>query len=566
MNQNGVEKDACSENDMAAFDANALQLKLKPVKDVSSGWQSGFRVVSALTFFSRLLGLARDIGMAVTFGNGMVMDAFSVAFRIPNLTRRLFGEGALTAAFLPIFIRTREEQGPPAGWQLASAVLNLLILILAVLVVVSELLLWILRSRISWSPPAELLIALTMIMLPYLILICVAAQVCAILQALEHFTWPAFLPVILNVVWLGMIWFVAQRTALSETRIYWIAAAIVLAGVLQLLAPLPKLQSLGFCYQFGWSQASGAVRAIISTLVPVLIGLSITQLNSIADSLIAWCFAQPEGGAETIRWLFNWPYPLEIGSAAALYFGQRIYQFPLGVFGVALGTVLFPRFSQHATQNESGRLQRDLLLGMKLVLGVGLPASAGLVLIAKPLTTLLFQHGAFDAQDALQTSGIVSAYGLAVWAYCGLLIVNRAYYALDDQQTPLRVGLVAVVLNLVLNFSLIWLLGAAGLAVATSFSAIVQLIVLVKLLEGRVGQLMSTGLFLFTLKAVLASSAMFAAGWFVLGSLSAADAFVSKMLRVLVPVGLSVVVYFASARLLKMRELSQLWQRTEDAG
>eukprot|EP00913_Durusdinium_trenchii_P028365 g26593.t1 len=397
--------------------------------------------------------------MAALFGNGIVMDAFSVAYRIPNLARRLFGEGALTAAFLPVFMREDKEAGRDSAWQLATSVLTALAVVLCGLVLLGEILLWVLYQFGGFSSDTQLLITLTSLMLPYLLLICLAAQVSAVLHALGHFTWPALLPVILNVVWIAGLWTVIPGLADPESQIYAVAGCILIGGSLQCVAPMPKLFQLGYRYRLVWSESKSAVREIGRAMLPIVLGLSITQINTLADSLIAWSFSAPADTVSPELLFGRVAYPLEAGTASALYFGQRMYQFPLGVFGAALGTVLFPLLARHAQNQRLESVRDTLTTGLKLVICVGLPASVGLMLIATPLTVLMFQHGAFDADATRKTSTMIVAYGSAVWAYCGLLIVHRAYYAIGDRITPLRIGTVAVAANLIMNLTLIWFVG-----------------------------------------------------------------------------------------------------------
>ncbi|MGH7200279.1 MAG: lipid II flippase MurJ, partial [Planctomycetaceae bacterium] len=313
------------------------------------------RLVSLLTLLSRVLGLARDVGMAVVFGGGPVMDAFSVAFRLPNLARRLFGEGALTAAFLPVFVRELEaHSGRQSAWKLASAVLGLLAITLTALVLIAEALLIGLMEWGGFSAETDLLLGLTAVLLPYLIVICVAAQISAVQHALGQFAWPALLPALLNVIWIAALAVAVWLFETDRQRIYAVAVCVMLAGVVQVLAPLPALWRLGFRFDAGWWSARRQVQEIARAMLPVVLGLSVTQLNTFADSLIAWGFAAPLGASDATMPLPGGPaYPLDSGTASALYFGQRMYQFPLGVFGVALGTVLFPLLARHA---ERGRL------------------------------------------------------------------------------------------------------------------------------------------------------------------------------------------------------------------
>lgn len=527
---------------------------------------SGLRVVSLFTLLSRVLGLVRDVGMAALFGNGAVLDAFSVAFRVPNLSRRLFGEGALTAAFLPVFVREMEHEGRESAWKLASAVFTALAVALVVLVLLGELALW--GASVLWgsSPEAGLLISLTALMLPYLILICLAAQVSAVLHALGHFTWPALLPVLLNLVWLAGLWWVAPQFDSKTAQIYVVSACVLVGGCLQLAAPLPTLFRLRRDRSARTTHHSPftshhRVREIARAMLPILVGLSVTQINTLADSLIAWGFSQPAAGPERMSLPGEPAWPMQTGTASALYFGQRMYQFPLGVFGVALGTVLFPLLSRHAGRGRLDLLRDDLSLGLRLVIAVGLPASVGLVLLAEPLTALLFQHGEFDAEDARQTAAMIAAYGVGVWAYSGLLIIHRGYYAIGDRQTPLRIGLVAVALNLVLNFTLIWPLGGEGLALATSVSAIVQVAAATWFIQARIGRVGWGGLTGSFARAAAATGIMAAVCLLALAALEPSGSLSGRAIRVIVPVTCAILTYFAAAKVLKLDEVWLLFRR-----
>lgn len=519
-----------------------------------------FRLVGLLTLVSRVLGLIRDMGMAALFGNGVLMDAFSVAFKIPNLARRLFGEGALTAAFLPVFIRESEQSGRAAAVQVASAVLTVLTIVLGGLVIAGELLLFGFGVAAAGSA-TELLIVLTAMMLPYVLLICVAAQLSAVLNGLGHFTWPALVPSVLNVVWIVALWGVTPLFASQTERIYVIAAAVVAGGVLQLGVQIPVLHRLGFRFDPAWRAAWPKVREIAAAMLPVMVGLSVTQLNTLCDSLIAWGFAQPPGLPPVMPIPGSPAWPVETGTASALYFGQRLYQFPLGVFGVALGTVMFPLLTRHAERGELHRLRDDLSLGLRLVLAIGLPASAGLVLLAEPLARLFFQYGEFDADDARQTAAMIAAYGIGVWAYCGQLIVHRAYYAVGDRSTPMRIGMAAVALNIVLNLTLIWPMGGQGLAAATALASSLQTVAVVWCLQARIGRLEWQGLARTCVKAVIATGLMSAACLFMLRHPILEGAPAGRLMTMIVPLTVSIAVYFAAARLLRMDEPWMLLRR-----
>ncbi|MEX0715101.1 MAG: murein biosynthesis integral membrane protein MurJ [Planctomycetaceae bacterium] len=522
--------------------------------DPPAGLFAGLRIVGSWTLASRILGLARDMAMAALFGNGAVLDAFTVAFRIPNLARRLFGEGALAAAFLPAFTRELETNGRRAAWRLGTAMLVALVWFLAAVVLVAELLLGAAWLAGGSTGESALLIGLTALLLPYLVLICASALVGSILHALGHFTWPALLPVMLNVAWLLGLWGVWRAPLSDAGKMHVIAVVIVLSGIVQFAAPLPALRRAGFRFDRTWRSARDQVRDVARGMFPVLLGLSITQLNTLADSLIAWGFAAPES-AQAADVAVG---PIAAGTASALYFGQRMYQFPLGIFGVALGTVMFPLLARHAGRNRFDHLREDLTLGMRLVVFVGLPASIGLMLLAEPLTSLFFERGRFGPDDVRQTSAMIAAYGAAVWAYSGLLIAQRGFYAVGDRLTPLRAGMVAVAVNLVLDFTLIWVMGGMGLAVATSIAAAVQLALTLWLMRARIGELHWRPLRSTTLRTLLACAAMTAATLAALAFVDHAGmadgSAMTKLLRVAAPLCAGIAAYFLAARLLRMEE------------
>ncbi|MBW3542760.1 MAG: polysaccharide biosynthesis C-terminal domain-containing protein, partial [Planctomycetes bacterium] len=251
---------------------------------------------------------------------------------------------------------------------------------------------------------------------------------------------------------------------------------------------------------------------------------------------------------------------LETGTASSLYFAQRMYQFPLGVFGVALGTVLFPLMAAHAAQGRLDRLRESLDLGLRLVLAVGLPASVGLILIARPLTGLFFQHGEFDAAAAGQTAAMIVAYSVAVWAYCGLPVAQRAFYAMGDRRTPMRVGLWAVGLNLVLDFALLPFLGGTGLALATALAAIVQVSFTAWLAQARVGRLDWRRLALTALRAVCACTAMAAAVLASLALVPAGEGWSSRLAAVGIPLTAGALTYLCAARAFRLGEVWLLFR------
>ena len=513
---------------------------------------TGFRVVSLCTLVSRVLGLARDIAMAALFGAGPVLDAFTVAFRLPNLARRLFGEGALTTAFLPVFVGELQSGDPRAADRVGSAVFIALAGVLVVFVSIAEALIATALATLSLSSDARLLLELLSILAPYLLLISLAAQVSAMLHSLKHFTWPALLPVVLNLVWLAAIGIAATSSESPVARIRMISLSVVIAGLLQLLVVIGALRARGF--RFAWASRSAGlqVRRVFSAMLPIAVGFSITQFNSALDSLLAWLLAAPEPGATAgVSWM---PQLVESGTASALYFGQRMYQFPLGVFGVALGTVLFPLLAEHAQRGDYAAVRSDLSFGVRLALAIGLPSAAGLFLLSEQITVLLFQYGRFTVADAAMTSQMVAVYGAAVWAFIGLLIIHRGYYAIGDRMTPVRIGLLAVVLNLALNLILVWAMGGVGLALGTAIASSLQCVLSAWVLEQKTGtldwrEITSTGR-----KTAIASAIMTVSCVLLRDAMPDGTSIVSRLLAVVVPCSGGVAVYLGAAAILKLRE------------
>ncbi len=523
------------------------------MSDPVSRVTGNLRIVSACTMLSRVLGLIRDMAMASRFGNGPVLDAFTVAFRIPNMARAWLGEGALTTAFLPAFVAELQQAGTAAASRLAAAVSVVLGIALCGMVLLAEVVLWAIGHFFQLSTEAELLRQLTAILLPYVIFICLAAQWNAVLHAHGRFFWPALVPVVLNLVWLASLWGIVPRVNGAAAQMVVMSACVVVAGAAQLLFPVPLLWRMGYRLRTDLTAAWPQVKTILLQMLPVLAGLSVTQFNTVVDSLLAWGFSRPEAGAAEIPW---WPgvnYPLSPGTASALYLGQRLYQFPLGVFGVALGTVLFPVFTAHAQRKDWPALRHDFALGLRLVGAIGIPASAGLMLISRPLASLCFERGAFDAADAAQTADMIAAYGCGVWAYCGLLIAQRAFYSMNDRMSPLRLSMIAAMVDLVLNLTLMWWLGGVGMAFTTALVAAGQCIATSWLFAQKLGEFDWRPVMISLAKTILATLIMSALGWMTFRVIETIPQ-TGRLVHTGAALAVAVIVYFGMASLLRLPE------------
>ncbi len=409
---------------------------------------SGVTSTGLGTLASRVLGVVRESAAAGLLGLSKdgIMDAYVVAFRIPNLFRRLFGEGAMTASYLPEFA-AELERDRRAAWRLASAAGVLLAAGLVLLTLVAEGICGLLWLACSDSPAIRLSLGLTATMLPYTVFICLAALAAATLQSLGEFRLPALVPSVLNICWLVGAWFIAPRvTPDRQGQAYVMAGCVLVGGVLQLLVQFPALKRLGFRLEFNYAESRRSLGKIVRAMAPTTLGLAVTQINTLSDSLIARGFAAAPGGPSTIGWLGGVAYPLKQGAAAAIWYGERVYQFPLGLLGIAVATVIFPLLSRHAAQGQLSRVGSDLTLGLRLVIFGGIPAAAGLFLLAEPFARLSVRAAKFyagghgpscrdDRRICCRRLGLLRGPGLGA----SLLRRQRPADAGDDRQLGRRV-------------------------------------------------------------------------------------------------------------------------------
>lgn len=460
-------------------------------------------LVSALTLLSRFAGLARDAVLAAALGLSVAADAFFIGFLVPNLFRRLFGEGALTAAFIPHYTELLERD-PALAKRFATLTLAMLTVLLAGLTLAGEWLLWWLAQQVETDTKPSLAIYYTRIMLPYMPLICAVALIGGVLQVHKRFGPPAAAPLVLNGVLIAAVLLttagftaeVAAREIASD-----VAVAVLIAGVLQLIwqgVVLFRATGLTCSFAGAWP----TMRSMLIMMGPMVLGLAVFQINALLDALIAFFFAPREMSTGTdVRLSFfgqAFDAPLRNGDVAALNWSQRLYQFPLGVFGIAIATAIFPALSAAAAkftgdsaqptklQTASDEFTNTLRQGLRLTIFIALPASVGLILVRVPLARAVFEHGSFTTDDALRVAAILMGYAASVWAYSMTHTLTRAFYALKDATTPLKVSACMVLLNLTLNLSLIWPLGAPGLAWSTAISAVGQVVLLLLLIAKRV--------------------------------------------------------------------------------
>jgi len=448
---------------------------------------SSIKTISTCTFLSRILGLARDIVCASIFGTGMLWDAFTVAFKIPNLFRRLFGEGAFSAAFIPLFTEHIEKKGQTEAWKFVNIVATFLIIMLGGIVLLGESTFIFIPKIFNIQEKWQLIFNLLTIMFPYVFFICLVAFMGAILNTVRHFFIPAFAPVILNICWISgalFSYFIIKNS--QDKMIFAVAIAIFISGIIQVSVHLPFLRQQGYYYRPALQLSHPDLKLIFQRMAPIIFGLAIVQFNVLLDSLIAVGLATTENSPSHFSIAgFHINFPLKAGAASVLYYSDRLIQFPLGVFGIAVATAIFPLFSTHAAREDWAGFSSTFNRALKFIFFIGIPASLGIIILREPIVDLIYKRNQFDNESAARTVRVIFYYAIGIWAFCGLQVMIRVYYSLKDTVTPVKIGAMCVCINIILNISLIWFLQEGGLALSTAISAIIQLIVLALLLQKK---------------------------------------------------------------------------------
>lgn len=493
-------------------------------------------LVSACTLLSRILGFLRDALCAHYFGATLLWDAFSIAFRIPNLFRRLFGEGALTAAFLPAFVERYDGGKPEEAQALLSRLVTALSIFLGLLTALGVAVTYFLPQ----DPKTEIMAPLLRIMLPYLPLICIAAILGAALNGMRHYFTPAFAPVAVNVVLIAAL--------LPFWRsIHTQAWAVVIGGgvTLALLIPPLAIRKVPLRPMLGFKDP--ALREVLRKSFPIIVGLAPVQLNEVVGSLIAQYWIPGHG------------------AVSVLYFGNQLTQLPLALIGTAVATVVYPLFA--SPKEDFGDIyQRSL----RFVLFLSMPATIGLMVLARPIVSLLFEHGAlFGPAETERTAAVTLLYSAGLWCYCANQIQVRAFYAKKDTLTPVRVSVTMVALNLGLTLALVRPLGERGISIANSATGFASFIALNSLFRRRHDRVDLKPVALGFAKSLAAGLLMGAAVWGVyywMGG-GTGSTIARKLALVFVPIAAGIAVYLILARVFGMDEARMLFRRRhEDRG
>ncbi len=518
----------------------------EPAKQLSA---RSVGVVGVAVLCSRVLGLARELILAHLFGAGLAMDAFKVAFRIPNLLRDLFAEGALSTALVTTFSKKDATEGSEAAWSLANKVASLATVVIGLLVVTgvvfSPAVVGVIASGFS-GEKAELTVQLTRIMFPFILLVSLAALAMGLLNAKNVFGAPAMASSFFNIGSIlggvGFAW--CLDPGFGPRALVGLAIGTLLGGLAQLMAQWPALYRVGyrFCLDFQWRDSG--VREVLRLMGPAVIAASAVQVNVMVNSH----FASMVPGDGPVSWLD---------------YAFRLMQLPLGVFGVAIGTVTLPLVSRHAALGDTAALRAALSKGLRLGFLLTVPSSIGLACLADPIISIIYERGRFDAASTAQTAGALRFYAIGLAAYAGIKVLAPAFYAVGRRKTPMLVSFWAIGMNLILNwyFTLHLQMGHRGLALSTGCIAVANFTALYLLMRAHLKGLESASMFaalarIFVAGALMAAVCLLGAShirdqWALLG-------LPMRIFQLSCIIGAAALVFFGAAALLRVGEMKEL--------
>ncbi|MFK7792860.1 MAG: murein biosynthesis integral membrane protein MurJ [Devosiaceae bacterium] len=434
-----------------------------------------FATVGGATLSSRVLGFARDVMMAAALGTGPVADAFVVAFRFPNLFRRLFAEGAFNSAFIPLFSRSLQGEGSQAerrdaarafAQEAMAGLLTVLTLVCAVAMIAMPLLMLVLAPGFISDPDKfDLTVLLTRITMPYLALVSILALMSGVLNGLGRFAAAAFAPVMLNVVLIAvLVAILGMGHAGSDQAGLWLAGGVLVGGVAQLMLVLVDLKRNGFWLKLVRPRWSDGMKRLVNLGIPGVIAGGVTQINIVVGTMIA---------------------SMQAGAVSLLYYADRLYQLPLGVVGIAIGVVLLPELSRRLKAGDEAGVRITSARSLEFSMLLTLPAAVALAAIPIPLVSILFERGAFTQEARVGTAAALQAFAIGLPAFVLIKVFSPAFFAREDTKTPMKVAALSVVVNVIASLALFPFLGHVGIAFATSLAGWVNALVLYQLILNR---------------------------------------------------------------------------------
>jgi putative peptidoglycan lipid II flippase len=501
-------------------------------------------LISLATLASRLLGVARESVLASYFGAGLAMDAYNVAFRVPNLLRDLFAEGAMTAAFVPAFTRTLGARGRDHAWRLGNLVINALLLItggLALLgIVFAAPITSLIASEFAAVPgKLELTTQLTRVMLPFLTTVAVAVAMMGMLNSLHRFFIPSLSPAMFNVATiLCAVLLVPLMENIGWPRIMAIAIGTLVGGVGQMLIQWPVLRREGFRYRPILDFRDPELRQILRMMVPGTLGVAAVNINVLVNTYLA---ASQEGAVSWLGYAF------------------RLMYLPIGIFGVSIATAALPDLSRHAAADDLASMRRAVGSALRLMLMLNVPAMVGLMVLSQPIVALLYQRGRFTAADTAATAAALMFYAPGLLGYSAVKIASPTFYSLGNSRTPVIISVSSVAVNLVLNIALVRVMGFKGLALGTAIAALFNATALLVLLRARLGGIEGGRLAVSLLKISVAAAVMGLVAAQATGALERllpGDGEVMRGIRVAAAIAAALVALAAAARLLRIQEFT----------
>jgi len=503
---------------------------------------SKWGLVSSLTLFSRLVGYARDVLIAYLFGASYQTDAFYVAFRIPNLLRRLFAEGSLTVAFIPIFTDYIKNKGKESAGQALNSIFTMVFIAVALISIIGILLSPIIVNLFAYGfdrETYELTVTLNRIMFPYILFISIAALSMGVLNTINHFFAPAVSPVVFNLTIICSAYFLYGH--LHNPTIS-LAIGVLIGGFLQLVVNIPFLISKGYLFGFTRRIFHPAVKRLGLLITPQLFGLAVYNVNILVNTQFA-------------------SY-MPTGTVSYLYFSERLIEFPLGIVAVSIATVLLPTLADDVKSDDFPSFRNNFKYMLRLMLFVIVPALVGLAILRVPICSVLFQRGEFTYHEVLQTSSALLGYSLGVWAVGGLRITVPAFYSMEDTKTPVIVGFFAFIINAVSCYILgfVFSLNQLGLALASTISSIFNFLLLLYLIDKKVKDIFDITLLRYFLKVMVMSVVTGLVALYISSyidwSIGGVD--LVKLAVLATAVIFSGMLYFLMARILGFEELDEL--------
>lgn len=516
---------------------------------------SAAKMVAGITLISRIFGLFRDMGIT-SLGANRSTDAYGLAFQIPNLFRRLFGEGALSSAFVPVFTDTAEKSGfEKASRLLANAMALLAVFLTAIMLIVEVG--FVVAALLPGPADRKLLMMFATIMFPYMVTVCLLALGSAALNCRGHFAFPAAAPIIFNIIGIIAAWWIAPllKGNLSGQLII-VAVSVIAAGVVQLIAVLWLLRRSGFSIRLRLRPIEPGIKPILKLLMPILLGLGFLQISELLQSIISWNLTATAESPDIS--IFGWVLhrPLTAGVITRVNAARALYQFPMGVLAISLGVAVFPLLTRYAARNDIVNLRDSINRALRLALMEGIASGIGLFILAEPIVKVIYARRNFSPADAAQAAFVLQMYVIGMWSYCSYQILARSFYSLKDTTTPLKVSCALAVVNILMLVTFVWIpwlgAGAFGLSTAITFAA--NSCVLVHLLRKRLGLFGGRKIFVSVVRSVIASALMAAVVYLMQWHMKGRPDWI--IVAACVPAG--VIVFIIVARLLGAPEIAEL--------